>query len=655
MAPKYTALTTDQIAALKQNGCTAADWARVQVAPGFDPQRVAQVTFAGEVQVGALAGDLEGPDGVARPCGIYNARLRDVTLGDNCAVSGVHGWISNTDIGERVLIENVGRIGCSGKTTCGNGHEVAVLNEGGGRELKITRRTSAQNAYLTVLYRDNRALVAALNAMADAYAATQARTRVFIGAGSRILNVTEMIDVYVGEQAVIDGAMTLKDGTVDSTAEAPTMVGRGVNAEHFIFQTGSSVKDGAMIFSSLVGEGARIGKHFSAENSVFFANSEGFHSEVCSVFAGPYTVTHHHSTLLIAGMFSFYNAGSGTNQSNHRYKLGPVHQGVLERGCKTGSSSYLLWPARVGAFTVVIGKHYTAFDTSDMPFSYIREVQGDSVLTPAINFFTAGTVRDVEKWPARDRRTQAHKLDLVMFPALSPYTVQKIFRGMAALTELDRAADLEQEYVVHKGIKIRRPVLRTWHTYYQLAVDKYIGDTLYRRVQTVGATRLRDVLKPASQAVTGLSEWVDMSGLLCAQPRLDVLVAAVTNGTVKNLEQLQTALETIQGAYADDEWNWLLAAYQKIYGRDLSIEPPAALARLIDQWHESSIRVLDMVGNDAEKEFGPQSRTGFGVDGRPDADFEAVRGTFAEDAFVKKLRAGKDAVAREAAQLKAML
>ena len=86
----------------------------------------------------------------------------------------------------------------------------------------------------------------------------------------------------------------------------------------------------------------RSGKQFSAENSVFFANSEAFHGEAVSVFGGPYTVTHHKSSLLIAGMYSFFNAGSGTNQSNHMYKLGPVHQGILERGSKTGSFAYLL-------------------------------------------------------------------------------------------------------------------------------------------------------------------------------------------------------------------------------------------------------------------------------------------------------------------------
>jgi hypothetical protein len=113
-------------------------------------------------------------------------------------------------------------------------------------------------------------------------------------------------------------------------------VGSGVVAHDFIIAESSKVDGGAILGRTFVGQGCLVGRQYSAENSLFFANSEAFHGEACSVFGGPYTVSHHKSSLLIAGLFSFYNAGSGTNQSNHMYKLGPVHEGKLERGCKTG-------------------------------------------------------------------------------------------------------------------------------------------------------------------------------------------------------------------------------------------------------------------------------------------------------------------------------
>ena len=93
-------------------------------------------------------------------------------------------------------------------------------------------------------------------------------------------------------------------------------------------------------------------------------------------------------------MFSFMNAGSGSNQSNHMYKLGPIHQGTLERGAKTSSDSYILWPARIGAFSLVMGRHVNHPDTSDLPFSYLIEEQNTTYLIPGVNLRSVGTIRN---------------------------------------------------------------------------------------------------------------------------------------------------------------------------------------------------------------------------------------------------------------------
>ncbi len=231
----------------------------------------------------------------------------------------------------------------------------------------------------------------------------------------------------------------------------------GVIAKKFIVLSGSRVDGGAILDKSFVGQGVKMGKQFSAENSVFFANCEAFHGEACSLFAGPYTVTHHKSTLMIASLVSFFNAGSGTNQSNHMYKLGPLHQGILERGSKTGSFAYLLLPVHIGAFTVVMGKHYANFDSSDFPFSYISEEKGKSELTPAMNLFTVGTRRDIDKWPARDRRNDPDKLDLIHFDLFNPYIVGKIINGINILNELAEKTDKKQDYVNYKGINYPSP------------------------------------------------------------------------------------------------------------------------------------------------------------------------------------------------------
>lgn len=635
---KYVPVKKEDIVILKKNGCWTDDWKKVLVADGFDPKRVARTVFRGEVKLGKMDGEIKLADGVSRFTGIYDANLNNVCVGDNCSIVNVNGWLSNLDIEDGAAIENVGTIACTGETTFGNGHEIAVLNEGGGRELKITKETSAQIAYLSVLYRYNKEMVLKLNQIADAFCASIKSSRAIIGTKARVINCTEILNVNIGECAMVNGVMSLKEGTIDSSREAPTVVENGVIAEHFIFQKGSSVKDGAMLASTLIGEGTKIGKQFSSENSVMFANSEGFHSEVCSVFCGPYSVTHHRSTLLIAGLFSFYNAGSGTNQSNHMYKLGPLHQGILERGSKTGSFSYLLWPSKVGAFTAIIGKHYANFDTSEFPFSYLNEEDGKSTIVPGMNFFTVGTLRDGEKWPTRDRRKTSKKLDLIIFDVLSPFTGQKMIAGQKILMDLYEKTEKGQEYVTYKGVHIKRLLLKTCSRYYGLALDKYFGDVLLRRMEKESAGSIRKILKPSEKGADGNQEWIDLCGLICPKGRVDKLILEITSGKIDSFDKLQQGFTQIYDSYREDEWNWFLTHYKKVNGRELSEESNENILAFLESWKSSSLKLLNMVSNDASKEFEGNVRLGFGIDGNPDQDFEAVRGTFESNKFVKQLK-----------------
>lgn len=632
---KYLPLTPEAIKILEGNGCWSRSWSKVKVTKDFNPTRIASTIFRGEVRIGSLEGDFVSMDGIKRYAGIFDANLHNVVIGDNCHISNVNGWLSNLTIEDNVLMENVGSIVCQGETSFGNGHAIEVLNEGGGRELKITAMTSAQTAYLTTLYRHDSPLVKALDKIAENYADSVRSDRARIGSGAKLFHCQNIVNVCVGPGAILRGVQNLKEGTVASALEAPTFVGDGVIAKDFIIQKGAYVSDGALLASTLIGEATKIGKQFSAENSVMFCNSEGFHSEVCSIFGGPYTVTHHRSTLLIAGMFSFFNAGSGTNQSNHMYKLGPLHQGILERGSKTGSSSYLLWPSRVGAFSAVMGKHYANFDCSDFPFSYVNEEGGQSTLVPGMNFFTVGTMRDGLKWPTRDGRKNEDKLDQINFEVLSPYTAQKMIKGQSILQDLYAEAERSQEYVSYQGILIKRLLLKTCTRYYRMALEKYFGDVLVAKIGAEPVKSLDDLVKTAKGAQSGDSKWIDVSGLLCAQPRLENLLNDIRDKKISNLDQLQSELQTIHGSYALDEWSWVLSNIPGFYGFEaLTTEN---LKTVLEKWKISSTKLLNMVEMDASKEFEGNVRTGFGIDGHQDLDFEAVRGSFEANSFKKQL------------------
>jgi len=644
------ALTADEIAALEAAGSRADDWSNVQVADGFLPQSVARCTFAGPIRLGVFDKPVAYA-GASLASGVYDSRLHNVTVAEGALVDRV-GLLSNYDVGPGAIVRGCASVAVEGETAFGNGTEIEVFNEGGGRELRIYDRLTAQIAYLAVCYRHRPKLIDALERMIDAYVADRRSDRGSIGAGATLADAGTIRNVTVGPAAVVEGAARLDNGTVASKPEAPTTIGAGVQATDFVIGTGSKVDGGAMLSGCFVGQGCKIGRQFSAEGSAFFANCEGFHGEACSVLAGPYTVTHHKSSLLIAGLFSFYNAGSGTNQSNHMYKLGPVHQGILERGSKTGSFSYLLWPCRVGAFTAVIGKHYANFDTRNLPFSYIDEIEGRSVLTPAMNLFTVGTKRDGDKWPARDRRTDPEKLDRIRFEVLSPLTIGRLMKGMAEVAELYATASREQEYVSYNGISIKRLLCRTAKRHYEIAVKVYFGGLLADRLESGSAEAL------AAEPGPGAGEWVDVLGLLAPANEVEALCAAIESGGVSDLTALEAEFGSLYDAYDAFEWAWAQDAWQAWAGKAPSGMNADELAEAIAAWQDASIKLNNMILADAKKEFAGPTRIGFGIDGDEavrDGDFTAVRGTFDDNKFVAQLQQHSDEVRRRAEAILAQL
>lgn len=341
----YRNLTEDEILRLKSQSCLADDWEKVRVADGFSTEFVHHTRFSGEVKLGVFQGEFILPGGICKHSGLRHVTLHNVTVGDNCCIEHIQNYIANYEIGHDTFIENVDILLVDGVSRFGNGVEVSVLNETGGREVVINDKLSAHLAYIMALYRHRPELTARLKEIADYYSDKHAAAVGTIGSHVTILNTGSVRNVRVGDYACISGACRLSNGSINSNEAAPVRVGDGVICDDFILSSGSHVDDGAMLTRCFVGQACKLGHNYSASDSLFFSNCQGENGEACAIFAGPFTVTHHKSTLLIAGMFSFMNAGSGSNQSNHMYKLGPIHQGTLERGAKTTSDSYILWPA----------------------------------------------------------------------------------------------------------------------------------------------------------------------------------------------------------------------------------------------------------------------------------------------------------------------
>ena len=635
----YRNLTQLEIDQLVAAGCEARDWQEVYV-DGGDVSYIRNVRFSGTVRFGRFEREFEFPGGLKKHSGLKNATLHNVTIGDNCLIENVSNYIANYTVGHDSVLENVDLVVTDGPCRFGNGVGVSVLNETGGRDVHIYDRLSAQVAYVMAMYRHRPEVIQALDRLVEEYAKSQESMVGTIGNNVFIRNTRYLDGVRIGDNAVISGVNRLRNGSVNSNAAAPVTISHGVIADDFIICSGCHIQDSTSLTRCFIGQSCHFGHGYSASDSLFFSNCQGENGEACAIFAGPFTVTHHKSTLLIAGHFSFMNAGSGSNQSNHMYKLGPIHQGILERGAKTSSDSYILWPSRVGAFSLVMGRHVNHSDTTWLPFSYLIEQQNTTYLVPGVNLRSVGTIRDAQKWPKRDGRTDPDKLDCINYNLLSPYTIHKMFKGIQLLKNLQHSSgELSDVYSYHSA-KIRNGSLKRGLELYRTAITKFLGNSIIKKLENLPAGAsdevIRAALKPEMEG--GEGKWTDLSGLIAPKRLVDALLDRIESGEVSDLETVDREFRQMHADYYRLEWSWAYDKYADFFGFPLETITALQVRDIVMKWKAAVIGLDEMLYEDARKEFNLASMTGFGADGSredKELDFEQVRGAFESNSFVK--------------------
>ncbi len=618
-------ITDSETARLIERGCDAEDWSLLRVSDDFDVEKVRNVRFVGENTLEKVAGTVS-LSGVEMPCVIENAVLCNCSIGEGALVSGV-SLLSGYRVERGAAIVNCGTVTAKSDATFGIATRVAVVNEGGGREVAICPGLSSNVAYLMAFRRDKERLVSALQKLVDTEAEA-VRGKAVIGCNARVVNTATIEDVRVGDFATIEGAGSLRNGTVASCQEQPSTVGTGVVASDFVFAEGSSVTDASMLKHCFVGQCTQVGGAYSAENLVAFANCQFFNGEAASVLAGPFTVTHHKTTLLIAAAYSFFNAGSATNASNHHYKLGPNHQAVYERGVKTGSGSYVLEPAQLGAFTMVVGSHKSHPNTSAFPFSYLIDKSCESYLIPAQNLKTIGNFRDEEKWQSRDRRHPEHRRDRFT-PEV--FNAQSISRMLAAAEKLHELLQSEAETILYEGVRLRKALMKRAAAAYEQVAEAYI-------VKAFLEARKNGELPVNGESVD--VEWIDFGGLVADKADVEQLEAQLESGAFASLAELNAAILRIETESKRKSHLWLLSQAAERYGLTASASDEQLL-EAAQRMAKTFTDIENSILADAEKEYSGRMLVSYGLDRDAEAaqrEFDSVRGTLADNAVLARVR-----------------
>lgn len=585
----YRLLSDEEIGILEENGCTAEDWTSLNVDYDFNPAFIRNVRFYGTVNLGVFEKNIEVTNGFMKHSGISNATLRNVTIGDNCLIENVGCYINNYVIGDECCICNVATMETTAEATFGEGNTISVLNEAGNGNVVLFRGLTANIAALMVAHPDDKDLSAALKTMARNDISQRLADRGTIGNRVRITNTTEITNTNIDDNCEVNGACRLSDCTLAAAPDDSVYIGLGVICENSIIADGSSVLNSAKVFNCYVGEACQITNGFTAESSLFFANTYMANGEACAAFCGPFSASHHKSSLLIGCMTSFYNAGSCTNFSNHAYKMGPVHYGTLERGSKTASGSHTLLPATIGAFSMCMGKISGHPDTRRLPFSYIIGTGRDTILVPGKNIATVGLYRDISKWPRRDVRMESAKNTLINYDWLSPFTINEIMEGREELARLLRIQGEAAAVYEYEGCKMSGKSLRRGLRLYDMAVELFIGEVLMSH-------DLDDRC-----AASGAGGWSDLSGLLLPSSEVERVIEKIKLGIISTVNDLTEVFVAYNDMYGEYLWTFTVSLIKYYLGKDELTEEDFELMR--ERGKAAREAWLDEIRSDAEKEF----------------------------------------------------
>ena len=587
-------LTDEEIRVLEDRNCWAEDWTNVHVSDDFKPNYMHRVMLYGEISIGDFDKNIEVSRGFLKHSGINNATLRNVSIGDNCLIENIGGFINNYTIGDDCYISNVSAMETTDGATYGEGNLISVLNEVGDGNVILFSDLNSQFAAFMAKHFGDKPLKDAIRRLINEEIARKRHDQAYIGNHVKIVNTKEITNTVVYDDCEINGAARLSDCTVLSSPASSVYIGTGVICENSIISEGSSIINSVKIQDCFVGEACQISNGFTASSSVFFANSYMSNGEACAAFCGPFTASHHKSSLLIGGQFSFYNAGSATNFSNHAYKMGPMHYGILERGTKTASGAYVLMPAYIGTFSVCFGKLMYHPDTRNLPFSYLIAYGDTMYLSPGRNITTVGLYRDIRKWPKRDVRPVGSQKSIVNFDWLSPFSVGEILEGKRILEKLlDASGENVTTYTYHNYV-INASSLNKGIKYYDIALRIYMGAVLKRVIKKCGT------VEPPTTTV-GLGKWNDLSGLLLPESEEMRLIDDIKSGEIETIQEVTDRFKEINCNYREYQWAWTYQMILDYY--HLSEITDADIERIREDYVRARRAWIAEIRKDAEKEY----------------------------------------------------
>ena len=182
-----------------------------------------------------------------------------------------------------------------------------------------------------------------------------------------------------------------------------------------------------------------------------------------------------------------------------------------------------------------------------------------SARATAFRIWATGILKEyIKKGFVLDDRRDPDKLDNINYNLLSPFTVQKMIKGIKLLKNLQHSSgELSDVYSYH-STKIKNSSLQNGMRLYRTAIIKFLGNSIIKRLENLpaGATdqQIRAVLAPDTQIGTGY--WVDLSGMIAPKTVIEEILDRIEDGALSSVDEVNARFSMIHANYYTYEWTW---------------------------------------------------------------------------------------------------
>ena len=681
----YRQLTAQEIEILVRNNNSSDNWNQILVAEQFSAQLVRNCHFFGKVRIGKLEPYYLEFHNLRLTVGLHNSTICSCDIGDNAVIENV-AYLSHYILGNEVVLANIDEMTTTDYAKFGNGILkegedesvriwLEICNENGGRKVLPFAGMLAGDAWLWSTYREDTGLMQRFIEFTGKILDHRRGYYGMVGDRTVIKSCKIIKDTLIGTDAYLKGANKIKNLTIHSAADAKSQIGEGcelvngimgygcrvfygVKAVRFVMASNSSLKYGARLINSYLGDNSTV-SCCEVLNSLIFPGHE----------------QHHNNSFLCAALVMGQSnlAAGATIGSNHNSR-GADGEIIAGRGFWPGLCVSLKHNSRFACFTLIAKGNYPAEINLRIPFSLLVHEESLNRLRVMPGYWFLYNMYALERNSGKhaDRDLRMDRIHRIEYDYLAPDSVNEMFEGLEIMERaVGRAAGvsagisdsrcraqgrqlLEESpdqvalmQLVCEGIEnSSRPVelLKVNRAYpvFRNLIRWYGTSNLVRWLNQNKEARIGEV---SGLAASLRESWLNVGGQVMTVAQVDQIKADIASGKIREWDGLHERYRQYGEGYPLKKLNHALSCLLEIEGIRAADLTPEKLRVLLEQSLETSRWIAAQVLASREKDYrNPFRRMTYDNE----KQMEAVLGSPSGNSFLgqarEKLKAYHEAV-----------